>query len=203
MVCLGAHRAYAAGMKTLPLRVLVVCMTTLLIAPALPDPPAHAPAHGYRDKNKQDKHGRRYRGYTGTEWENDYGVSTGRCNTDAALTAVGAVGGAIIGNRTASAENRTIATLAGAIIGGVIGNAVGDAIDESDRACMGHSLEVGSIGRVVTWTNPRTRVVYRLRPLRDLQGGCRVFEYQSGPRGRPMQMTACRTATAAWTIRQR
>jgi surface antigen len=194
-------------------RALALCLATLVAAPLRADPPDHAPAHGYRDKergegrdrdeDRANRKSRHYRGYTGVEWERDYGVATGRCNTDAALTALGAAGGAVIGNRTASPENRTIATLAGAIIGGIIGNAVGDAIDEGDRACMGHSLEVGTIGRVVTWTNPRTNVVYRLKPVRDLPGGCRVFDYQAGPRGRLVQMTACRTATAAWTIRQR
>lgn len=192
-----------SGMKTSPApTVLALFLGVLFAAPAMTDPPDHAPAHGYRNKDK-DKHGRRYRGYTGVEWEQDYGIAAGRCNTDAALTAVGAVGGAVIGNRTASPENRAIATVAGAIIGGLIGNAVGDAIDEGDRACMGHSLEVGRIGQTVTWTNPRTRVEYRLRPVRDLPGGCRVFDYQVGPRGRLVQLTACRSAAAAWTIRQR
>jgi hypothetical protein len=186
------------------LRVVALCMAGLFAVPALPDPPDHAPAHGYRDKDRKQgrEHGRRYRGYTGVEWEQDYGVAAGRCNTDAALTALGAASGAVIANRAASPGNRTIATLAGAIIGGVIGNAVGDAIDDGDRACMGHSLEVGTLGRVVTWTNPRTRVVYRLRPVRDLPDGCRVFEYQAGP-GRLVQRTACRTATAAWALRER
>ena len=185
------------------LRVIALCLATLLAGPVLADPPAHAPAHGYRDKGKQEKRARKHRGYTGVEWEQDYGIARGRCNSDAALTAIGAVGGAIIGNRTASPENRTIATVAGALIGGMIGNAVGDAIDDADRACIGHSLEVGSLGRVVSWTNPRTRVEYRLRPVRDLPGGCRVFDYQVGPRGKPVQMTACRGDAAAWVIRRR
>jgi surface antigen len=185
---------------------LSLCLATLLTMPALADPPDHAPAHGYRNKDRQDKHdkqARRYRGYTGVEWEQDYGIAQGRCNTDAALTAIGAVSGAVIGNRTASPENRTIATIAGAVLGGLIGNAVGDAIDDTDRACMGHSLEVGAIGRAVSWTNPRTRVEYRLRPVRDLPGGCREFDYQVGPRGRVVQLTGCRSAAAAWTIRRR
>src|SRR5512139_585396 len=183
--------------------ILAAFLTLVLAAPVMADPPDHAPAHGYRDKDRKEKRKGQFRGYTGVVWEQDYGIAAGRCNTDAALTALGAASGAVIGNRSASPENRTIATLAGAIIGGIIGNAVGDAIDDSDRACIGHSLEVGAIGHVVSWTNPHTRIQYRLRPVRDLPGGCRVFEYQTGPRGRSLQLTACRTATAAWTIRQR
>jgi len=183
---------------------LLICAVSLtLVFPAFADPPAHAPAHGYRDKGKQEKHAGKYRGYTGTEWEQDYGIASGHCNTDAVLTVLGAAGGGIIGNRTASSENRTVATIVGALAGAIIGNAVGDAIDDSDRACIGHSLEVGSIGHAVTWTNPRTRVVQTLRPVRDLSGGCRQFDYEAGPRAKAVTLTACRTANAAWTIRQR
>jgi surface antigen len=180
------------------LAAMILALT--LVAPTLAAPPDHAPAHGYR--NKPEKHAGKYRGYTGVEWEQDYGVAAGRCNTDSVLTVLGATGGALIGNRTASPENRTIATIVGAIAGGLIGNAVGDAIDDGDRACIGHSLEVGAIGRDVTWTNPRTHVVQTVRPVRDLAGGCRLFDYQAGPRAKVATLTACRTANAAWTIRR-
>jgi surface antigen len=171
------------------------------------EPPAHAPAYGARDKDKQArkeaKAARKYRGYTGVEWQEDYGVQSGRCNTDTVLTAIGAAGGAIIGNRTASPENRTIATIAGAIIGGVVGNRIGDSIDDRDRACMGHSLEVGAIGRTISWTNPSTRVVHTLRPIKDLPDGCRSFEFVEAAGAKPATMTACRTPQATWVIRQR
>lgn len=182
-------------------QLLTAILSVALLAPAFADPPDHAPAHGYR--NKPEKHAGKYRGYTGAQWEQDYGVAAGRCNTDSVLTVIGAAGGAVVGNRTASPENRTIATIVGALAGGLIGNAVGDAIDDGDRACMGHSLEVGAIGRDVTWTNPRTHVVQTVRPTRDLAGGCRQFDYQAGPRAKLVTMTACRTANAAWTIRPR
>jgi surface antigen len=175
---------------------LALCLSLLLATPVLADPPAHAPAHGYR--NKAHKH----RGYTGVEWEQDYGVESGRCNTDTVLAAIGAVGGAVIGNRSAAPENRTIATIAGAVIGGVIGNEIGEAIDDGDRACMGHSLEVGAAGHVVTWTNPRTHVVHELTPVRNLAGGCRVFKYRAGPRGKSVVLRGCRNADATWVLRR-
>jgi surface antigen len=176
--------------------VIALGLSVLLAAPAFADPPSHAPAHGYR--NKAAKH----RGYTGVEWEQDYGVSSGKCNTDAVLAVVGAAGGAVIGNRTASAENRTVATIAGALIGGIIGNEIGEAIDEADRGCVGHSLEVGRVGQAVTWTNPRTRVVHVLTPTRDLKDGCRLFSYRAGSRGKPLTLRGCRNAQAAWVIRR-
>lgn len=180
--------------------LLTLTLSAMLAAPAMADPPSHAPAHGYRDKDKGHKN--KHRGYTGVEWERDYGVSSGRCDTDTVLTVIGAAGGAVIGNRTASPENRTIATIAGAIIGGVIGNEIGEAIDDADRGCVGHSLEVGRIGQAVTWNNPRTRVAHTLTPTRDLKDGCRLFTYRAGERGKLLTLRGCRGADAAWVIRR-
>jgi surface antigen len=181
---------------------LALLLAATLAAPAMADPPAHAPAHGYRDKGK-DKQARRYKGYTGTEWQEDYGVREGRCNTDTVLTAVGAVGGAVIGNRTASPENRTIATIVGAVAGGLLGNAIGEAIDDGDRGCIGHSLEVAQVGQRINWTNPRTHVAYTLRPVADLNDGCRRFEYRPGANAKQQTMVACRRDGAAWVIQPR
>jgi outer membrane lipoprotein SlyB len=179
---------------------LALLLAATLAAPVMADPPSHAPAHGYRNKDKQ---ARRFKGYTGVEWQEDYGVREGRCNTDTVLTVVGAAGGAIIGNRTASAENRTIATIIGAVAGGIIGNQIGEAIDDGDRGCIGHSLEMGAVGQRISWTNPRTHVAYTLRPVADLQDGCRRFEYRPGASSQLQTMTACRREGAAWVIRPR
>src|SRR5690349_14982866 len=67
---------------------------TLLIVPSLiawagaafADPPAHAPAHGWRKK-----HDPYYVGYTGVSWERDYDISSGRCNRQEIATVVGAI----------------------------------------------------------------------------------------------------------------
>jgi surface antigen len=174
------------------------------------DPPPWAPAHGRRSKDRDRDDDRRdddrrsdryYRGYTGHEWRDDYGVRSGRCNTDTILAAVGAVAGGVIGNRTASDENRTVATILGAVIGGLIGAKVGDSIDDRDRACIGHSLELVETGRAVTWRNPRTGIDYRVRPTRDLDGGCREFELAA--RGGVEKGRACRRDNGAWEFRPR
>lgn len=179
------------------MRHVAAVLSLILAVPALPAPADHAPAHGYRAKEA-----RKFRGYTGSEWDNDYGVRSGRCNTDTVLAAIGAAGGAVIGNRSASPENRTVATLIGALVGGVIGNEIGESIDARDRACMGHSLELAAVGRTVTWSNPDTRVTHTLRPVRDLSGDCRRFEYRVGNRPRATTLTACRSGSG-WTVRER
>ena len=176
----------------------VVVLSFVLAAPVLADPPDHAPAHGYRKKE-----GHRHHGYTGTEWEQDYGVAAGRCDTDTVLATVGAVGGAVIGNRTASPENRTMATIAGALLGAVLGNEIGKSIDAGDRACIGHSLEIGRTGQAVRWVNPRTRIAYVVTPVRDLSGGCRQFRYQEGNTKQLATMVACREKGAGdWVVRR-
>ena len=157
----------------------------------------HHGYHGY-----YGYHG--YHGYHGDDWNNDYGVvSNGRCNTDVLLGVTGAVGGAIIGNRTSAPENRDIATIFGAIAGGIIGSAVGDAIDDGDRACVGHSLELARVGHPVYWSNPRTHVAWRLVPIRDVSTVCREFEvhrYYYGRHGTE-RVIACRRTRGYWDVR--
>lgn len=180
--------------------VVVSCLGAVLALEARADPPPWAPAHGHRAKD-----GIVYAGYSGREWSRDYGVLGGRCNTEEVLTVVGAVAGGIIGNRTASPENRAIATLAGAIIGGILGNRIGDAIDDRDRVCIGHSLELVGAGRYVEWQNPTTGVWYQVRPLRDIDRRCREFELRMRTakgknKAGKERLQACRDDAGRWNV---
>ena len=195
----GLRRRWVA---TLAAAALLAGATGATLAPAtaVATPPDHAKAHGWRKKNDP-----RYAGYTGAGWEHDYGVRSGRCNTDDVLAAVGAVAGGVIGNRTASDGNRTVATIVGAVVGGVLGAKLGDAIDDRDRACIGHSLELADAGRAVLWTNPSSGIGYTVKPLRDLGGGCREFELAADRKGRKQKDTlrACRDDGGQWVFRSR
>ena len=193
--------------RTLPALTLAALTTivgtgTLYVTagPAAAAPPPHAPAHGWRKKNDPT-----YRGYTGADWERDFGVRSGRCNTDEILTAVGAVAGGVIGNRTASDEHRTVATIVGAVIGGVVGHKIGDAIDDRDRACIGHSLELASTGQAVTWRNSTSGIDYVVRPVRDRASGCREFELVANRSGKKQsdRLYACRENGGAWEFERR
>jgi len=199
-------------------------------APASADPPSWAPAYGAREHDEDRREDRRedrqddrrddryeheewheghhghhdYRGYHGDDWGNDYGVvSSGRCNTDVLLGVTGAVGGAVIANRTSTPENRDIATIFGAIAGGIIGTAVGSSIDNGDRACIGHSLELAPVGHPVYWSNPRSHVAWRVVPLRDLSPVCREFHVYREFAGHHEveRVVACRRNRGAWDIR--
>jgi surface antigen len=169
--------------------------------PAPADPPPWAPAHGWRKK-----HDPNYVGYTGHKWEKDYGVIAGRCNTQAVGAVVGGAVGGVVGSRIGEGSNRAIATILGAAIGAVIGSKIGREIDERDRACMGHALELMSDGRPVVWTNPTTGVNYRLTPVKGYEVAgrpCRDFttRVKSGGKTETVQGTACRRGDGAWEYR--
>ena len=108
---------------------------------------------GTRWRKKHDPY---YVGYTGTPWERDYEITSGHCNREAIATVIGGVVGGVVGSKVSSPEDRTVATIVGVIIGAAIGNKIGKELDEADRGCFGHTLEVGAIGQRVTWTNDAT-----------------------------------------------
>jgi len=160
-------------------------------------PPPWAPAHGYRAKDKPF-----YVGYTGHQWGHDYGIIGGRCNTDEILAVAGAVTGGIIGGKVASPEQRVVGVLIGAVLGGVIGSQIGDRLDERDRACIGHSLELARTGQTVRWTNPTTGLSYQVKPVSDLADGCRQFELvrRDGRRSKPVELDACSRKSGSWSF---
>src|SRR5262245_62372361 len=98
--------------------LLMTAALAAWVGEALADPPAHAPAHGWRKK-----HDPNYVGYTGVTWERDYDISSGRCNRQEIATVVGAIAGGAIANHVAD-EHKAVATIVGVIAGGVIGNKI-------------------------------------------------------------------------------
>ena len=183
---------------------------TLFVLPALmawaipvfADPPAHAPAHGWRKKN--DPH---YVGYTGKQWEQDFDISSGSCNREEIATVVGAIAGGVIANRVAD-EHRTVGTIVGVIAGAVIGNRIGRELDEADRGCFGHALEIGQMGQRITWANEANGLRYELSPGADRPRGtqpCR--EYTLVTRTSRSDRTshtglACQSAPGVWQVSQ-
>jgi surface antigen len=166
----------------------------------LADPPAHAPAHGWRKKN--DPY---YVGYTGTKWERDYDIDSGRCNREEIGAVLGGVAGGVIGSRVGSAENRTVAVIIGAAAGALLGARIGRELDEADRRCLGHALEIGGVGRRVSWTNSASGVSYVLVPgegSRASQGTCRDFTLTASRAGAKSERKAraCQSAVGVWKI---
>jgi surface antigen len=166
---------------------------------ALADPPSHAPAHGWRKK-----HDPYYRGYSGVQWEEDYEVSKGRCNREAIATVVGGVVGGAIANRVGD-EHPVVATVIGAALGALIGNKIGEKLDEADKGCVGHALEIAKPGQVVTWTNAATGVRYEMTPRADRsQNGtvCREFKLNAATKAEKSATSglACKSRAGVWQI---
>jgi surface antigen len=180
---------------------VVAIVATLACLPALADPPDHAKAHGWRKK-----HDPAYVGYTGRQWERDYGIVEGRCNRDDIGTVVGAVVGGAIGSQIGDGKERTVAIIVGSVLGAVVGREIGRDLDERDRACVGHSLELVKVGQKVRWVNERTRVTYLLTPLAAVKSDprdCRRFALQATLDGksRTSESRACRTGDGTWVIK--
>lgn len=151
---------------------LAILALTPIAAPA--DPPPWAPVDGWRNK-----HASYYFGYTGYRWERDYGILSGRCETGAIAAAIGGTVRGVAGSGAAKGFVRTSATILGSAIGVVIAARVGRPVDDTDRACIGHALELSADGRAVAWINPDSRVRYEFTPVQGFythQGvPCREF----------------------------
>ena len=154
-----------------------IALLMALPCAALATPPAWAPAHGWRKKNDPA-----YAGYSGREWDYDYGVRTGSCDRGQIGQVLGGIvggvaGGAIGGEIAKGSTERTVAIVVGTVVGAAIGSEIGRRMDKSDRSCVGHALELAAPGQTVTWTNVNTGVSYKLTPSDKPEGtnGCRKF----------------------------
>src|SRR5262245_22178335 len=107
-------------MKKFSIALLVAMLSIAVSDVVRADPPAHAPAHGWRKK-----HDPAYVGYTGTQWEHDYQVTSGSCNREEIGAVVGGVIGGAVGAKTSSPENRTVAVIIGVAAGALIGSRIG------------------------------------------------------------------------------
>jgi surface antigen len=191
-------------------RIILGVLAFAFSASVLADPPPWAPAHGWRKK-----HDPNYVGYTGKKWERDYGILDGRCNAKAVGTVLGGAVGGAVGASVGRGDNRPVAILVGTVLGAVIGHEIGARVEESDRGCFGHALELAGESKPVMWTNPNTGFQYRLVPTRNLTSGgqpCREFvtevsskEKSKGKgknkKNQKHKAIACRSGTGEWQLR--
>jgi len=165
-------------------------------SPALADPPSHAPAHGYYKKDKQARH---HQGKSGAVFVHDYGISSGRCNRDEIGAVIGGVTGAVIGGQVAGRDDRVVGMVVGGVLGAVVGHAIGDSMDDRDRACMGHALELGRPGVPVEWRHDGHH--YHFTPRGDARDGCRHAALVVDGR-KPRDVLACPSGRGEWSFRR-
>lgn len=179
----------------------VLWMVFVLVATtAMADPPDHAKAHGWRKK-----HDPNYVGYTGRTWERDYGVLEGSCNRKEIGTVLGAVVGGAVGSQVGDGSGRTVAIIVGSVIGAAIGREIGRDLDEGDRACVGHALELAKAGQRVRWLNESTGVTYVVAPNPPSRDGdkCRTYTLSMSRDGKSKATDgkACRADNGTWSVR--
>ena len=180
-------------------RIATTLMTAATLSCALgafAEPPDHAKAHGWRKKNDPG-----YIGDTGRAWERDYGIVAGTCNRKEIGTVLGAVVGGAIGSQVGDGSGRTVAIIVGSVIGAAIGREIGRDLDDGDRACIGHALELAKDGQRVRWLNDRTGVTYVLAPLAVAQrGACRSYRLTATRAGKfaTSDGKACRASDGTW-----
>ena len=173
---------------------------------ALADPPGHAPAHGYYKKHHDDDHDRKkykkakhYQGKSGAVYAQDYGIPSGRCNRDEIGAVIGGVTGAVIGGQVASRDDRVVGMVIGGVLGAVVGHAIGDSMDNRDRACMGHALELGRPGVPVVWHSGGHD--YHFTPRGDARDDCRHATLVVDGRT-PRDVLACPAGRGKWAFRR-
>jgi len=188
-------------MKKLHTRTVLLAATTALLLPMAPgayaDPPPWAPAHGWRKK-----HDPYYKGYSGRDWKEQYGIIDGRCNHSAVGAVLGGAVGGAIGSTVGSGDSRTVAIILGTVLGSVVGHQIGREMDEADRGCIGHSLELAADRRTVYWTGSNNWN-YRVTPLRNFeQNGQKCREYRLRVNGRDIdndtRERACLVRPGEW-----
>lgn len=180
--------------------LLTVAMMSALPLAAFSDPPAHAPAHGWRKK-----HDPNYQGYTGKKWDQDYGVIQGRCYREAAGAAIGGAVGGVIGAQVGDGDGRKIAIIVGSVLGAMLGAKIGRDMDNADRACIGHALELAGDKRSVAWNSGN--VSYMLTPTGGFKRGvesCRNYTLtikSGGKNSEKVDGAACRSgADGTWQV---
>lgn len=180
------------GCRKIALVLLMAAATT-----AIADPPDHAKAHGWRKKHDPE-----YVGYTGRAWERDYGILEGTCNRKEVGTVLGAVVGGALGSQIGSDSKRAVAIIVGSVIGAAIGREIGRDLDDTDRGCVGHALELGRDGERVRWLNESSGVNYILAPLGAFKAGdsCRSYTLTAtrGAISRKTDGRACRASDGTW-----
>jgi surface antigen len=182
---------------------LLTLASAALILPASPvayaDPPPWAPAHGWRKK-----HDPYYQGYSGTHWERDYGIINGKCNREAIGTVLGGAVGGAIGSTVGKDSNRGAAIILGTVLGAVIGNRIGKSMDDADRACIGHALELAADRKTVSWTGSEG-LSYMVTPINSFErNGMKCREYRLRVNGQNIdedrREKACLVSEGEWEV---
>jgi hypothetical protein len=121
-----------------------------------------------------------FMGYTGVEWADDFGITRGRCSREA-------VGKALADPRAATPGQSPVAVFAGLDL------------DDADRACAAHALELARHGRTVRWSAGKRQVSISIGDDAVANGlPCRPFTVRTS--GRTTRGLACQAQVGVWEV---
>ena len=188
--------------------VLLIFLFPILwtFEPAFADPPAWAPAHGYRAKQKHKYQYREERRYYEPVNVPPFDIDVGHCNRAVLGSVLGGAAGAAIGSRVGSGDDRTVAIIGGTIIGILVGGTIGRYMDEIDQNCVGQALEHAEDGQSIRWNDPNQGTQYQVTPVKTYQSNtgryCREYTTSSVIGGRVQETygTACRQPDGSWQL---
>jgi surface antigen len=115
----------------------------------------------------------------------------------------GALGG-LLGSKMGRGSGNTLATIAGVVGGALAGGYIGRAMDPTDQACVGQTLEHTPTSQTVAWQNPDNGARYWVTPTQSYQGRngepCRGYVTQAVVNGREERTdgAACRSREGRW-----
>ena len=173
-------------------RCLLALGLSVFLLPAPADASASAVARDGLAKNESD-HATTHIGQNGAVWADDYGVRAGVCNR--------ATISAALKTSEDGSDVRPVAIVLGSTKAALISASVRRDLDEADRACIGHTLELGENGRTVRWRSDG--VNYTLTPGKASGRLCRSFALRGETAGRSVisKGAACRRDDGAWVPR--
>jgi surface antigen len=129
---------------------------------------------------------------------------------EAGGTALGGIGGAIIGSQVGGGTGRLVGVAIGTLAGALIGQEVGRSLDRADRQAMENTaqqaLEYNPTSRSATWRNPdsgHSGTVTPVKTYREPSGRyCREYTQTVMIEGEEHKAygTACRRPDGNWEI---
>ncbi len=131
----------------------------------------------------------------------------GALNKEDVGTAVGAVGGGLVGSAIGGGAGKVIAVVGGTLLGGILGNTVGRSLDNADRAAYdAASQRALERGERQSWRNSHTGhhgvIVPKTSYTNDEGQLCRKYTQTIYIHGKPHTGygRACRSSDGTWQI---
>ncbi|MDR3631143.1 MAG: glycine zipper domain-containing protein [Desulfocapsaceae bacterium] len=127
---------------------------------------------------------------------------TGEFNRAESGTAMGALGGAVVGQ---AIGRNTGGTVIGALVGGAVGYMIGNEMDKQDQQRLNQVYEQGVSGQTSSWRNPDNGNAYSVTPepaVTSQDGPCRKAKISSVIDGKPQTVytNACRNSQGEWVL---